>query len=401
MWAIHAVITDELTLGFRRFQLRERLKPTEVLVKVNRTIISAGTELANYTGLDPDTRTRGKWCCYPWVPGYGGIGRIMEAGSGAEGLEPGDRVYGIFNHATHAVVDTAKRLCVPVPDSLDSTTAAFVRMGNVAITAMRRAEAGLGDAVAIIGLGLVGNLAGQFFARAGQRVIGIDPAANRRKLAESVGFETTLDPTGLEVEDLVKRVQALVSQPTRPGKAAPAASGASAPAQEPRVVVDAVGDSRLVEQAVKLAARGGQVILLGTPRAPHVADMTLTFNDAHRRGIDIKGALEWNVPMLKRQAGGGLSTEGNAELILRMLARDELRVSSLCTHVLPPAALNDAYQGLLHQKEAFMGVVLDWEQNPAPEPTLPDAKGIWPRIPAHQRPIEVKPSSGAIAASKP
>ncbi|HTE18732.1 MAG TPA: zinc-binding dehydrogenase [Armatimonadota bacterium] len=396
MWAIHAVITGEQTLGFRRFQLRERLKPTEVLVKVDRTIISAGTELANFTGLDPDTRDRGKWCCYPWVPGYGGIGRVVEVGNAVKGLAAGDRVYGIYNHATHAVVDTAARLCVPVPASLDSTTAAFVRMGNVAITAMRRADATLGDPVAIIGLGLVGNLAGQFFARAGQRVIGIDPAANRRKLAETVGFEATLDPTGLEPEELLGRVQALVTPAAQIGKA-PARP--SAPASSPRVVVDAVGDSRLVEQAVRLAARNGQVIMLGTPRAPYVADMTPTLNDAHRRGIDIKGALEWNVPMLKRQAGGGPSTEGNAELILRMLARDELRVGALCTHVLPPAALNDAYLGLLHQKEAYMGVVLDWEQHPAPDPTLPDATGIWPRIPAHQRPIEEKTPDGARTTS--
>src|SRR5205823_8573396 len=101
-------------------------------------------------------------------------GRVLAAGPEVAAPEPGQRVYGIFNHATHALVDTAKRLCVPVPEGLDPTFASFTRMVNVAITAYRRAQAALGDGVLVIGLGLVGNLAGQFFARAGQRVIGMD-----------------------------------------------------------------------------------------------------------------------------------------------------------------------------------------------------------------------------------
>jgi 2-desacetyl-2-hydroxyethyl bacteriochlorophyllide A dehydrogenase len=384
MWAIQAVITAEQRLGFRRFRLRDRLGPTEVLVQVDRTIISAGTELANYTGLDRDTRIRGRWCCYPWVPGYGGIGRVLKAGAKVESVREGDRVYGIYNHATHAIVDTDRRLCVPVPEALDSTTASFVRMGNVAITALRRADVGLGDTVAIIGLGLVGNLAGQFFINSGQRVIGIDPAVRRRRLAESVGFAATLDPAGLDPTATLKEVQeTLASRPRAMDR-----SGPPLPGPSPRVVVDAVGDSRLVAQAVTLAARNGQVIMLGTPRAPYPADMTPTLGDAHRRGIDLKGALEWNVPMLKKMGPGVFSTEGNAELILRMLASGALKVEALCTHVLPPAQLNEAYQGLLHEKDVYMGVVLDWENQPAPEPDLPDAAGLWPRVPAHQRPHE-------------
>src|SRR5437868_6946965 len=43
-WGTQAVITSEQSLGFQRFRLRERLEPTEALVQVDRTIISAGTE---------------------------------------------------------------------------------------------------------------------------------------------------------------------------------------------------------------------------------------------------------------------------------------------------------------------------------------------------------------------
>jgi len=347
MKAVRAVIIAEQTLRFEAFELPDEPVGAQALIQMERTIISAGTELANYTGLDPDTRVPGRWCAYPWRPGYGGIGRVLAVGPDVQGIKPGQRLYGIFQHGTHALLDTANRLCVPVPGSLDSTTAAFARMGNVAITAYRRADVALGDAVVVIGLGLVGNLAGQFFAQAGQRVVGLDVAAKRRALAEQTGFHATLDPTTLSREELEEGVVALCG-------------GA-----RPRVVVDAVGESRLVEQGIALAANNGQVILLGTPRAAYETDCTPMLKMAHLRGISIVGALEWTVPLLKRQSPG-VSTEANAELILRMLTEGRLQIGPLCSHVLPPAELNTAYQGLLHQKDAYVGVVLDWENHPAP-----------------------------------
>ena len=60
---------------------------------------------------------------------------------------------------------------------------------------------------------------------------------------------------------------------------------------QPRV--DVAAALRLIEQAVRLVAPGGQVILLGTPRAPYDTNCTPMLAMAHRRGLDIKGALEW------------------------------------------------------------------------------------------------------------
>ncbi len=347
MKAVRASIVAEQTVRFEEFDLPDEPQGTQVLVKIERTIVSAGTELANYTGLDPDTRVPGRWCAYPWRPGYGGIGRVQAIGPDVQGIAPGQRVYGIYNHASYALEDTAKRLCVPVPEGLDSTTAVMARMAGVAITGIRRARAALGDTVVMIGLGLVGNLAGQFFQRDGQRVIGIDLAAKRRALAERVGFYATLDPSELSEDELWARVNALNG------------------GVNPPIVVDAVGDSRIVEQAVHHVANNGQVIMLGTPRAPYQGDVTVALKRAHFHCVEIIGALEWTIPLLKRQSTG-VTTEANAELILRMIGDGSLQVTPLISHVLPPAELNNAYQGLLHEKESYLGVILDWEHNPAP-----------------------------------
>jgi len=348
MQGIRASIVSEQKVIFENFDLPDQPAGSQVLIETERSVVSAGTELANYTGLDTDTRVPGAWCCYPWRPGYGGVGRVLAVGPDVKGITPDQRVYGIFLHATHQLFDTSWQLLVPVPEDLDSTTAALGRMCGVAITAYRRARGlAIGDTVVIIGLGLVGNIAGQFFRAAGQNVIGLDIAGHRRKLAEEVGFHHTLDPAGLSDDELGARLKAL---------------NGGAP---PPVVVDAVGVSSLVEQGVNVVADNGQVIMLGTPRAAYETDATRMLKRAHFHGVEIIGALEWTIPLLKRQSPG-VSTEANTELIFKMLRDGSLQVKPLLSHVLPPARLNDAYQGLLHSKDTYLGVVLDWENNPAP-----------------------------------
>ena len=228
MRAVRAVIVGEQALRFEAFELPDAPTGTQVLVQTERTVVSAGTELANYTGLEPDTRVPGQWCAYPWTPGYGGAGRVLAIGPDVEKINPkigpGKRVYGIFKHATHALVDLGWELCVPVPDGLDSTEAVLGRMCGVAITAYQRARVSLGETVVIFGLGLVGNLAGQFFTRSGADVVGLDLSAQRRVLASETGFAWTVDPAGLSEEELTERLLAHTGG-ARPG-----------------VVVDAVGD---------------------------------------------------------------------------------------------------------------------------------------------------------------
>jgi 2-desacetyl-2-hydroxyethyl bacteriochlorophyllide A dehydrogenase len=348
MKAVRASIVAEQTVRFEGFELPDKPEGSQVLIKVLRTVVSAGTELANYIGLDPDTRIPGMWCAYPWRPGYGGIGEIVAVGPDVQHLKPGQRVYGIFNHASYALDDTNNRLCVPVPDPLDSTTANMARMAGVAITAYRRTrDTVLDETVVMIGLGLVGNLAAQFFEQAGQRVIGLDFSAHRRALAEEVGITQTLDPGAQSADETWARVREF---------------NYGAP---PKIIIDAVGDTRIVDDAIHRVADNGQVVMLGTPRAPWQTDATRAFKRAHFHGVEIIGALEWTIPLLKRWSPG-VTTEANAELIFHMLCNGTLKVAPLISHVLPPAALNEGYQGLLHQKDAYLGVILDWEHNPPP-----------------------------------
>src|SRR5207237_379107 len=112
-------------------------------------------------------------------------------------------------------------------------------------------------------------------------------------------------------------------------------------------------------------ADNGQVIMLGTPRAPYHSDCTVALKRAHFHGVEIIGALEWTIRLLKKQSPG-VTTEANAELILRMINDGSLQVKPLISHVLAPSAFNKAYQGLLHEKDTYLGVILDWENHAPP-----------------------------------
>jgi threonine dehydrogenase-like Zn-dependent dehydrogenase len=129
------------------------------------------------------------------------------------------------------------------------------------------------------------------------------------------------------------------------------------------VAIDAVGQTKLIEQAIDLVAKWGQVILLGSPRADYESNWTKAMMKVHYQGIDVKGALEWVYPLLKRpDLGNAVTIEGNAERILELIQADRLKVAPLLSHVVPAQELDSAYQGLLHRKDEYLGVVLDWTQ---------------------------------------
>src|SRR5262249_53335250 len=75
--------------------------PNQILVAAEVSAISAGTELAVYTGThqwlkDP---TLPDWK-FPFRPGYSAAGTIIEVGSSMTGWKPGDRISFPGNHAS-------------------------------------------------------------------------------------------------------------------------------------------------------------------------------------------------------------------------------------------------------------------------------------------------------------
>ena len=159
------------------------------------------------------------------VPGHE-AGVVAEVGKGVWHLKPGDRVavhhmagcgvcvecrrgwdincqrkwgtYGLDRPgAMQDFMAVRARDCVLVPDNVSLAEAAYYTCGaGTGYLALKRAGFGLGDTVAVVGLGPVGVAGAYFAASAGARVIGIDTLDERCRFAESNGIGYTANPNG-------------------------------------------------------------------------------------------------------------------------------------------------------------------------------------------------------------
>jgi predicted dehydrogenase/threonine dehydrogenase-like Zn-dependent dehydrogenase len=198
-----------------------RVLPGCVLVKVGASLVSAGTERASTEfaskGLlqkansRPDlvrdvmnkVRRDGILSAVsavrsrldqPLSLGYSSAGTLVEVGQGIVDLRAGDRVACAGAHyAVHAEYACVPRMLVArIPSAnVDFESAAFTTLGTVVIHGVRTSEAKLGDTVAVIGLGLLGQLTVRILQAAGCRVIGFDLLQQRAELGCKSGALAT------------------------------------------------------------------------------------------------------------------------------------------------------------------------------------------------------------------
>jgi predicted dehydrogenase len=167
----------------RNLLQKARMRPDlvrEVLSKINRDgMVSA---LSSVRGrLDQ-----------PSALGYSSAGTVLAVGEGVVDVKPGDRVACAgAGHAVHAEVACIPRLLLaPIPSAAVSfEEAAFTTLGSVALHGIRNAGVKLGEVVAVIGLGLLGQLTAQLLKAAGCRVLGMDISPQRAELAARMGAD--------------------------------------------------------------------------------------------------------------------------------------------------------------------------------------------------------------------
>ncbi len=123
--------------------------------------------------------------------GYSSAGVVLE--SNCDEFKPGDRVAcggaGFANHAE--VVAIPKNLAVHLPDDVSFQEASFTTLGAIAMQGFRQADPRLGETVAVVGLGLLGQITVQLLKAAGCRVVGLDINEDLFDVAKRYGCEAT------------------------------------------------------------------------------------------------------------------------------------------------------------------------------------------------------------------
>ncbi|HEY7616778.1 MAG TPA: zinc-binding alcohol dehydrogenase, partial [Terriglobales bacterium] len=197
-----------------------QLLPGCVLVRIAASLVSAGTEraasefasknLLQKAKARPDLvrevmskiRRDGLFATLqavrsrldqPLALGYSSAGTVVGVGEGITDVRVGDRLACAgAGYAVHAEIACVPRLLVakiPEPSTITFEEAAFGTVGAVALHGIRTADVKLGDIVAVIGLGLLGQLTIQMLKAAGCRVAGFDIVPERTALASRHGVD--------------------------------------------------------------------------------------------------------------------------------------------------------------------------------------------------------------------
>ena len=347
MRAVQAVIVKPFQVEVREVELPSPA-PNQILVLTEASAVSAGTELAVYTGthqwlLDPKLPD---WK-FPFRPGYSAAGIVAEVGKDVRGWQPGDRVSYPGNHASAELLTLGQERgrWWKLPAGLDADAAAWACISRYGFGASVRVGLTLGRSAAVLGLGVIGQFALRCLQAAGAYpVVGIDGVPMRREAAEAAGADHVIDSgAGPLREQLAK------------------ALGHSSGVE---VVADATGIPDAVPTAMSLACDGGQVVVVGSPRGK-AKDVNF-YDDLHRRYIEVSGA-HGNMlfePAHTRLAGAWDINKAQ-HWLLASLASGRLSLAKLVTHRIQPTELGSAYEGLLKKKDEYLGTLVTWKDTPA------------------------------------
>jgi 2-desacetyl-2-hydroxyethyl bacteriochlorophyllide A dehydrogenase len=323
----------------------ELLAPDDAIVRITATGV-CGSDLHIYHGrvqIEPG-----------FTIGHEYVGEVIAAGDGVTNVAVGDRVLGCFQtacgscwfcrhrhfhkcdqsrtfghgatlgslqgtQAELALVPRANITLRKVPDGLSDDVALFA--GDVMGTGYHAVvNAGItpGDTVAILGLGPVGLCAVQAARVAGaSQVIAIDTVADRLEMARRFGAQ----PVHLTEED-----------PRAAVKLATEGRGVD-------IAIDAVGDPRALELAIRLASNCGTVSVVGV----------------YAERCEVHMGLFW----IKSQSmcSGQANVIGHVDNVLALMGSGQLDPTPLVSHHMKLEDAPEAYA--MYDRREALKIVLE------------------------------------------
>ena len=239
---------------------RPAVKEGQALVRITHSGL-CGTDLKIYQGAIPAQ--------YPLIMGHEMIGEVVEGGNGAD-IHPGVRVIidpvvscGVCLQCRAGQTSICPRggligrdsdggfaeyAAVPVsqlfrlPDCIDSRTAPLIQVATTCLHAQRLTPFFLGESVAVMGLGVSGQLHVQIAkARGAGTVIGISRSRFKSGMARQLGADITIDSGKGAVEQVLE-----------------ATGGRGAD-----VVIESTGVLASLADAIRMVRPGGRIVMFG------------------------------------------------------------------------------------------------------------------------------------------
>ena len=320
-------------------------KDGELLVEVNASLVSPGTELGGVKGRREKPNPKAS----PSMFGYQNAGVVIAKGNGCDRFKIGERVAclggGFAPHATHGVCPV--NLTFAVPDNLSDEEAAYNHLAATALHAIRRAQLQIGQTLVVVGSGIIGQISLQLGRLSGCRVVGLDRLPMRLELAKRLGAHLVVNTAEKDPVPIVKEftegygVDAAIMAFGGDGTDAflqLAKIMKTAPDTHQMGCIVIVGGCTVT---ARYAAAIGNVDVRSSSRpGPGYHD------DAWEHGRDYPPVfVEW-------------TTRRNVELCLRLISEGQLDVKSLTTHRTPLSKAPEACEDLIQHPDRALGVVI-------------------------------------------
>ncbi len=306
-------------------------KGNQVLVKMEYTVISGGTERACILGMNNTSQN------FPMSLGYCGVGFVEEIGEEVKTVSVGDRV--LVYHGCHSKYNIRPESDITKVENekVSSIEAAFVIIAAMGLGGARKLELELGESAMVMGQGLLGIFATQFLRQSGALpLIAADLNPARRELALKLGADYAFDPSD---KDFVKNVMEATN-----GKGV-------------NGCVEVTGISAAMNQALECASWMGRISLLGCTR---VSDSTVDYyTQVHRPGVKLIGAHNFVRPQVESYPHHWTHHD-DCRAILNMIAAKRIEVMPIVSRIENPENAPVIYNELCDNPEFPMGTIFDW-----------------------------------------
>jgi len=208
-----------------------------------------------------------------------------------------------------------------LPDSIDSRIAPLIQVATTCLHAQRLASVSLGESVAVLGLGVSGQLHVQLAkARGAGKVIGVSRSGFKNDLARQLGADVAIESGQTAVAQVLEATE---------GRGAD-------------VVIECTGVMTSIADAIRMARFGGRILLFGITSA---TSGTLPFYDLYFKELTL----------INNRA----ATAQDFPVTIDLVKRGAVRLEPLITHRMALDELGTALGMVEDGAERRLKIILD------------------------------------------
>ncbi len=278
--------------------------------------------------------------------GYSCAGEIIMSGKNVMGFSKGDRVAcagaGYANHAEINFIP--KNLFTKIPDSVSFEDASFVTVGSIALQGIRQLNPTIGEKIAVIGSGLIGQLTIQLLKANGCNVIAIDINKNKLLLAEEMGADKTALSSDMFscIEDYTKGVGV-----------------------DGVIITASTKSKQVMTQAGEICRIKGRVIIVGLfpieiPREIYYkkeleCKLSMSYGPGRYDPLYEEQGIDYPISYVR------WTEQRNLETIINLIEHKKITPQKLITHKFEFENVHNAYKLLSGEsKEPYLGIILNY-----------------------------------------